>query len=53
MKLVRRLVYSVILLVIGWLFNFIFDTNFALGVAAGWFMKEGYDSIAKYLLSLI
>ena len=53
MKLLRRLAYSLILLVIGWLFNFVFDTQFALGVVAGWLMKEGYDTIAKYLLSLM
>ena len=53
MKLLNRIFYSLLLLMIGWLLNFVFDTQFVLGVVAGWLMKEGYDNVAKYLLNLM
>ncbi|MDP7625259.1 MAG: hypothetical protein QF493_09920 [Rhodospirillales bacterium] len=53
MRLIKRTFYALILLVAGWLLNFIFDTQFVLGVVSGWLMKEGYDSIARYLLNLM
>ncbi len=53
MTFIKRLLYSLVLFVGGWLFNFIFDIQFALGVAAGWFMREGYDNIASILFKLI
>ena len=53
MKLIKRVLYSLLLLLIGWLLNFIFYTQFVLGVIAGWLMKGGYDNIAKYLMTLI
>ena len=35
-KLVQRISYAVFLLIVGWLFNFFIDIQFAFGVAAGW-----------------
>ena len=34
-------------------FNFLFDIQFALGVAAGWLMREGYSMLAALLEQLI
>ena len=31
-------------------FNFLFDIQFALGVAAGWLMREGYSNAGSALL---
>tara|TARA_B100001094_G_C17404836_1_gene427386 strand:- start:33 stop:167 length:135 start_codon:yes stop_codon:yes gene_type:complete len=42
-----------IIFLAGWLFNFVFDIQFALGVAAGWLLREGYDSIGYALLNLL
>ena len=53
MKWIKRLVYSLFLFVAGWLFNFVFDIQFALGVIAGWLIREGYDTIANVLLKII
>jgi len=53
MRLIKRTIFALVLLVAGWLLNFIFDTQFVLGVASGWLMKEGYDSLARYLLNLM
>ena len=50
---IRRLVYSFFLLVLGWLFNFFVDIQFALGVAAGWFMRQGYDNLGRMILDLV
>ena len=49
-KWVRRLSYAAFLLIVGWVFNFIIDIQFALGVAAGWVMRQGYDNIGRVLL---
>ena len=49
-KWVRRLCYAAFLLIAGWLFNFFIDIQFALGVAAGWIMRQGYDNIGRVLL---
>ena len=51
-KLVRRISYAVFLLIVGWLFNFFIDIQFALGVAAGWVMRQGYDNLGRALLDL-
>ena len=51
-KWIKRLIYSAFLLVLGWLFNFIIDIQFALGVAAGWFMRQGYDNLGRTILDL-
>ena len=53
MRLIKRTFFAFVLLVAGWLLNFIFDTQFVLGVVSGWLMKEGYDSLARYLLNLM
>ena len=53
LKWIKRLIYSFFFFIGGWLFNFIFDIQFALGVAAGWLMREGYDNIARALLDLL
>jgi hypothetical protein len=53
MILIKRTFYALCLLITGWLFNFIFNTQFVLGVISGWLMKEGYDNIASVLLSLM
>lgn len=49
-KWVQRLSYAAFLLIVGWLFNFFIDIQFALGVAAGWVMRQGYDNIGQLLL---
>ncbi|MDG2034066.1 MAG: hypothetical protein P8J29_09025 [Rhodospirillales bacterium] len=51
-KWVRQISYAVFLLIVGWLFNFFVDIQFALGVAAGWVMRQGYDNIGRALLDL-
>ena len=53
MRFVLRAFYTLVILFIGWLGNFILDTQFVLGMLAGWLMKKGYDSIATYLLELL
>ena len=52
-KWIERLMYSFFIFVGGWLFNFVFDIQFALGIAAGWLMREGYDNVARGLLDLL
>ena len=37
----------------GYLFNFIFDVQFATGFVAGWLAKHGFDEIANWLFSLL
>lgn len=49
MRFILGLLYTSLVFVSGWVFNFIFDIQFALGLAAGWFLKEGYDDIATLL----
>ena len=51
-KWVRRISYAFLLLIVGWLFNFFIDIQFALGVVAGWVMRQGYDNIGRALLDL-
>ena len=53
MKYALRVIYSLALFLIGWLFNFVLDIQFALGVATGWLMKEGFDNIAELLEKLV
>ena len=53
MKWITGLAYSTFLFVAGWLFNFVFDIQFALGVVAGWLMRKGYDNLGRALLELI
>ena len=53
MKWIKRLLYSLLLFTAGWLFNFVFDIQFALGVAAGWLMREGYNNFANMLQKII
>tara|TARA_A100001011_G_scaffold398211_1_gene501802 strand:- start:379 stop:531 length:153 start_codon:yes stop_codon:yes gene_type:complete len=48
-----RLIYSTLVFAAGWLFNFVFDIQFALGVVAGWLMREGYANVGSILLDLI
>tara|TARA_B100001142_G_C14155638_1_gene586373 strand:- start:227 stop:391 length:165 start_codon:yes stop_codon:yes gene_type:complete len=52
-KWFSRLFFSAFLFLAGWLFNFVFDIQFALGVAAGWLMREGYDNLGNALIELI
>jgi hypothetical protein len=49
MRFIGGLLYSGLIFLCGWLFNFVFDIQFALGMAAGWFLKEGYDNIGRWL----
>ena len=49
----KSCIYFAFAFVGGWLFNFVFDIQFVLGVAAGWLMPEGYDSIAFALFNLL
>lgn len=53
MRFIGGVLYSGFVFLAGWLFNFIFDIQFALGMAAGWFLKEGYEDIAKILQDLV
>ena len=53
MKYALRIIYSLILFLVGWLFNFVLDIQFALGVATGWLMKQGYANIAELLEQLL
>jgi hypothetical protein len=50
---IKRLISSLFIFIGGWLFNFIFDIQFALGITAGWLMREGYENIALGLLNLL
>ena len=52
-KWITGLAYSTFLCVAGWLFDFVFDIQFALGVVAGWLMRKGYDNLGRALLELI
>ena len=51
-KTVRRISYAAFLIIVGWLFNFFIDIQFALGVLAGWVVRQGYDNIGSALLDL-
>ncbi len=53
MKFVSRGLYTVIILFIGWLGNFVLDTQFVVGIVTGWLIKKGYDSIANQILNLL
>jgi hypothetical protein len=53
LKWIKRLIYSAFLFVAGWFFNFVFDIQFALGMAAGWLMRKGYDNIGRVLLDML
>mgnify|MGYP001158175850 FL=1 len=37
----------------GYLFNFIFDVQFAIGFVAGWLARHGFDGISNWLFSLL
>ena len=52
MKWIFRLIYSFFVFGAGWVFNFVFDIQFALGVAAGWLIREGYDNVGQSLFDL-
>ena len=52
MKYLFRIIFSILLFAAGWLFNFVIDIQFALGVAAGWLMKEGFNQLASILVKL-
>ena len=53
MKWVNRFLYSLSLLIAGWLFNFIFGVQFVLGIVTGWLMREGYNNFANMLQKII
>ncbi len=53
MKFIFGLLYSGFLFLAGWMFNFFFDIQFAMGLVAGWFLKQGYDDIAGLINDLI
>ena len=53
MKLTKNIFYSLLFFIAGWLFNFIFDVQFALGFIAGWLMREGYNNLAQILQNMI
>jgi len=53
MKFISKTIYTILILFIGWLGNFFLDTQFVAGILAGWLMKEGYDSVARYILNLL
>ena len=53
MKYIKALVSSVLIFVAGWLFNFLVDIQFALGLVAGWFLRKGYDNLAGLIFDLI
>ncbi|MEE2698160.1 MAG: hypothetical protein VX923_00515 [Pseudomonadota bacterium] len=48
-----RFLYSLVLFTAGWLFNFLFDIQFATGVFVGWLMKEGFDDFANLILDIL
>jgi len=53
MKFISKTIYTILILFVGWLGNFFLDTQFVAGILAGWLMKEGYDSVARYILNLL
>ena len=53
MKWIKRLVYSLFLFVAGWLFNFVFDIQFVIGVVSGWLLREGFQNLANLLFKLL
>lgn len=53
MKYIKALVSSALIFVAGWLFNFLVDIQFALGLVAGWFLRKGYDNLAGLIFDLI
>ena len=53
MSLIKRVIFSIVIFIGGWLFNFVFDIQFALGVFAGWLVHEGYDNVAGYLINIL
>ena len=53
MKYIKALISSVLIFVAGWLFNFLVDIQFALGLVAGWFLRKGYDKLAGLIFDLI
>ncbi|NQV98405.1 MAG: hypothetical protein HQ483_01810 [Rhodospirillales bacterium] len=53
MKYIYRTCYTGGVFFAGWLFNFFFDIQFAAGMVAGWFLKQGYDDIAGLIQDLV
>jgi len=53
LKWIKQLIISFFVFIGGWLFNFIFDIQFALGITTGWLIREGYENIARGLLKLL
>ncbi len=52
-RLCKTIVGSSVIFLCGWLFNFVFDIQFALGLTAGWFLREGYEEIAKMIYNFV
>ncbi len=52
-RLLRRVFLWPLIFLGGYLFNFVFDTQFTIGFIAGWLAKNGFDGIAGWLLGMI
>ena len=52
MRFILGVIYSGLVFLSGWIFNFFFDIQFAFGLVVGWFLKRGYDDIASMLQNL-
>ena len=52
-RLLRRVFLWPLIFLGGYLFNFVFDTQFTIGFIAGWLIKNGFDGIAGWLLGMI
>lgn len=53
MTFIYKFFYSGFVFLGGWLFNFIFDIQFAAGLASGWLLRQGFDDLARMLQDLI
>lgn len=52
-RLLRRIFLWPLIFLGGYLFNFVFDIQFTIGCIAGWMAKNGFDTIADWLLGLL
>ena len=52
-RLLRRVFLWPLIFLGGYLFNFVFDTQFTIGFIAGWLAKNGFEGIAGWLLGMI
>jgi hypothetical protein len=52
-RLLRRIFLWPLIFLGGYLFNFVFDIQFTIGFIAGWMAKNGFDTIADWLLGLL